>query len=102
MSEAKKKSEFGIWKKSVRMKDGTTSEVLSFSVNEVRYSAWPNKYKSSAKSPDYNVYIDTYVKPDSGNTINVSPSSSVQFSSNSGSSNTTMQAPQTSTDDLPF
>jgi hypothetical protein len=65
MSEAKKKSEFGIWRKSVRMKDGTTSEVLSFSVNEVRYSAWPNKYKSSAKSPDFNVYIDTYVKPDS-------------------------------------
>jgi hypothetical protein len=65
MSEVKKKSEFGIWRKSVRMKDGTTSEVLSFSVNEVRYSAWPNKYKSSAKSPDFNVYVDTYVKPDS-------------------------------------
>ena len=65
MSEAKRKSEFGIWRKNVKMKDGTTSEVLSFSVNGVRYSAWPNKYKSSAKSPDFNVYIDTYVKPES-------------------------------------
>jgi hypothetical protein len=65
MSETKRKSEFGIWKKSVRMKNGETSEVLSFSVNGVRFTAWPNQYKSSAKSPDYNVYIDTYVKPES-------------------------------------
>lgn len=63
MSE-KKKSEFGIWKKSVRLKSGEESEVLSFSVNGVRYNAWPNKYKSSEKAPDYNVYVDDYVKPD--------------------------------------
>lgn len=60
----KKKSEFGIWTKQVRMKSGETSQVLSFSVNGTRYTAWPNKYKSSEKSPDYNVYIDTYVKPE--------------------------------------
>jgi hypothetical protein len=77
MSEAKKKSEFGIWKKNVRMKDGTTSEVLSFSVNGVRYSAWPNKYKSSGKSPDYNVYIDTYVKPESNEQPAVNNTASV-------------------------
>jgi len=60
----KKKSEFGIWSKQVKMKSGETSQVLSFSVNGTRYTAWPNKYKSSEKSPDYNVYIDTYVKPE--------------------------------------
>lgn len=63
MSE-KKKSEFGIWKKQVRLKNGEQSEVLSFSVNGVRFNAWPNRYKSSEKSPDYNVYVDDYVKPD--------------------------------------
>jgi len=60
----KKKSEFGIWAKQVKMKTGETTQVLNFSVNGVRYNAWPNKYKSSEKSPDYNVYIDTYVKPE--------------------------------------
>jgi hypothetical protein len=60
----KKKSEFGIWAKQVKMKTGETTQVLNFSVNGVRYNAWPNKYKSSDKSPDFNVYIDTYVKPD--------------------------------------
>jgi hypothetical protein len=64
MSEAKKKSEFGIWKKQVRLKNGETTEVLSFSVNGTRYSAWLNTRKSNEKSPDYNVYIDTYVKQD--------------------------------------
>lgn len=63
MSEAKRKSEFGIWKKTVRLKSGDTSEVLSFSVNGTRYNAWPNKYKQNEKSPDYNVYVDDYVKP---------------------------------------
>lgn len=63
MSEVKKKSEFGIWRKQVKLKTGQTSEVLSFSVNGVRYNAWPNTKKSNEKSPDYNVYIDTYVKP---------------------------------------
>ena len=70
MSE-KRKSEFGIWKKQVKLKDGTTSEVLSFSVNNVRYNAWPNKYKQNDRSPDYNVYIDNYVKPDAGQKGNV-------------------------------
>lgn len=66
MSE-KRKSEFGIWKKQVKLKDGTTSEVLSFTVNDVRYNAWPNKYKQNERSPDYNVYIDNYVKPTAEN-----------------------------------
>ena len=60
----KKKSEFGIWAKQVKMKTGETTQVLNFSVNGVRYNAWPNKYKSSEKAPDFNVYIDTYVKPE--------------------------------------
>jgi hypothetical protein len=63
MSEAKKKSEFGIWKKQVKLKSGETTEVLSFSVNGVRYNAWLNTRKSNEKSPDYNVYVDNYVKP---------------------------------------
>lgn len=66
MSE-KRKSEFGIWKKQVKLKDGSTSEVLSFTVNDVRYNAWPNKYKQNERSPDYNVYIDNYVKPTEAN-----------------------------------
>lgn len=64
MSENTKKSEFGIWKKQVRLKSGDTTEVLSFSVNGVRYSAWLNTRKQNPKSPDYNVYIDNYVKPE--------------------------------------
>lgn len=64
MSEAKRKSEFGIWKKSVKLKNGETSEVLNFTVNGQRYNAWPNRYKQNEKSPDYNVYLDTYVKPE--------------------------------------
>jgi hypothetical protein len=65
MSE-KKKSEFGIWKKTVKLKDGSQVELLSFSVDGKRYNAWPNKYKQNEKSPDYNVYVDTYVKPEGG------------------------------------
>lgn len=61
MSE-KKKPDFGIWVKTVNTKNGPT-EVLSFSVNGTRYSAWKNNYKNSEKSPDYNVYVDNYVKP---------------------------------------
>ena len=60
----KKKSVFGIWEKDVKLKTGETAKVLNFSFDGVRYNAWPNKYKSSEKSPDYNVYIDTYVKPE--------------------------------------
>lgn len=61
MSE-KRKSDFGIWVKTVNTKNGPT-EVLSFSVNGVRYSAWKNNYKNNEKSPDYNAYVDNYVKP---------------------------------------
>lgn len=64
MSETTRKSEFGIWKKQVKLKSGEVSEVLSFSINGVRYNAWPNTRKQNPKSPDYNVYIDTYVKPE--------------------------------------
>jgi len=67
MSENTRKSEFGIWKRQVKLKTGETTEVLSFSVNGVRYNAWPNGRKQNPKSPDYNVYIDTYVKPENGN-----------------------------------
>lgn len=61
MSE-KRKSDFGIWVKSVNTKSGP-QEVLSFSVNGVRYNAWKNNFKNSDKSPDYNAYVDNYVKP---------------------------------------
>ena len=61
MSE-KKKSLFGIWKKTVNTKNGP-AEVLSFSVNGTRYTAWANSYKNNEKSPDYNAYVDDYVKP---------------------------------------
>jgi hypothetical protein len=96
----KKKSEFGIWAKQVKMKTGETTQVLNFSVNGVRYNAWPNKYKSSEKSPDFNVYIDTYVKPEGapnpnyqGKTTNTPLSDNRTFSP--GSHNT-------SEDSLPF
>lgn len=64
MSDQKKKSEFGIWEKQVKLKTGETVTILSMTINGVRYTAWPNKYKQNEKSPEYNVYIDTYVKPE--------------------------------------
>ncbi len=63
MSE-QRKSEFGIWKKSIKLKTGQVTEVLSFSVNGQRYTAWPNTRKQNERSPDFNVYVDNYVKPD--------------------------------------
>ena len=89
----KKKSEFGIWAKTVKMKTGETAQVLNFTVNGVRYNAWPNKYKSSEKSPDFNVYIDTYVKPEGapnpnyqGRTTNTPLSDNRSFAPNSNQS----------------
>ena len=64
MSDQKKKSEFGIWVKPVKLKTGEIVNILNFSVNGTRYTAWPNKYKQNEKSPEYNVYIDNYVKPE--------------------------------------
>lgn len=99
MSE-KKKSEFGIWRKQVRLKTGSESEVLSFSVNGVRYNAWPNKYKTNEKAPDYNVYIDDYVKPDATQVPNPAASNSSR-PMNTPLQRTVPAMTQTS-DDLPF
>ena len=72
MSE-QRKSEFGIWKKSIKLKTGQVTEVLSFSVNGQRYTAWPNTRKQNERSPDYNVYVDNYVKPDQSTAQPVAP-----------------------------
>lgn len=55
-----KRQTFGMWKKQVKLKTGATAEVFNFTLNGVRYTAWPNNKKSSEKSPDYNIMVDTY------------------------------------------
>lgn len=98
MSDQKKKSEFGIWVKPVKLKSGETVNILSFSFNGTRYTAWPNKYKQNEKSPEYNVYIDTYVKPEpatnnyQGSTTNTPLSDNRSFAPNANNGS----------DDLPF
>jgi len=100
MSDQKKKSEFGIWVKPVKLKSGETVNILSFSVGGTRYTAWPNKYKQNEKSPEYNVYIDTYVKPEGqpaqnnyqGRTTNTPLSDNRSFAPNANDDN----------DSLPF
>lgn len=81
MSEVQqKKSEFGIWKKSIKLKSGQVTEVLSFSVNGQRYTAWPNTRKQNERSPDFNVYVDNYVKPEQPSAPQPAPATKQDFS----------------------
>jgi len=60
MSE-KKENVGGIWKKTINTKNGPT-EILSISIGDKRYTAWPNTYKQEGdRSPDFKINIDTFV-----------------------------------------
>jgi len=55
-----KQSDGGAWKKTINTKNGPV-EVLSITIGDKRYTAWPNTYKQPGdKSPDYRLNIDTY------------------------------------------
>jgi hypothetical protein len=48
------------WKKVINTKNGEV-EVLSITIGDKRYTAWPNTFKKEGeRSPDYRLQIDTY------------------------------------------
>lgn len=59
MSEEKKIS-FGAWKRQT-----AKGEVINFAIDGTRYSMWVNSYKTDEKQPDYKIYINDYVAPES-------------------------------------
>lgn len=59
----KKQSAGAAWKKTVNTKNGPV-EVLSITIGDKRFTAWPNSYKQDGdKSPDYRLNEDTF-KPE--------------------------------------
>ena len=55
--EAKKK--YGAWKKQT-----TKGEVISFTIEDKKYSMWVNTYKTESKQPDYQIYEDNFKPKD--------------------------------------
>jgi hypothetical protein len=53
MSEIKKK--YGAWKKTT-----AKGEVISFTIEDKKYSMWVNTYKTESKHPDYQIYEDNF------------------------------------------
>lgn len=48
------------WKKTVNTKNGAV-EILSITIGDKRYSAWPNTFKKEGeRSPDYRLQEDNY------------------------------------------
>lgn len=48
------------WKKTINTKNGPV-EVLSITIGEQRFTAWPNTYKKEGeRSPDYRLQVDNY------------------------------------------
>lgn len=48
------------WKKTINTKNGQV-EVLSITIGEQRFTAWPNTFKKEGeRSPDYRLQVDTY------------------------------------------
>lgn len=55
-----KQSEGAAWKKTINTKNGPV-EVLSITIGDKRYTAWPNTFKKEGeKSPDYRLNVDNY------------------------------------------
>jgi hypothetical protein len=55
-----KQSEGAAWKKTVNTKNGPV-EVLSITIGDKRYTAWPNTFKKEGeRSPDYRLQADNY------------------------------------------
>lgn len=56
------------WKKTINTKNGPV-EVLSITIGEQRFTAWPNTFKKEGeRSPDYRLQVDTY-QPKATNTF---------------------------------
>lgn len=54
------KSDGAAWKKTINTKNGPV-EVLSITIGDKRYTAWPNTFKKEGeKSPDYRLNVDNY------------------------------------------
>lgn len=50
------------WKKTINTKNGPV-EVLSITIGDQRFTAWPNSYKKEGeRSPDYRLQVDNYEK----------------------------------------
>jgi len=48
------------WKKTINTKNGQV-EVLSITIGEQRFTAWPNTFKKEGeRSPDYRLQVDNY------------------------------------------
>lgn len=48
------------WKKTVNTKNGAV-EILSITIGDKRYTAWPNTFKKEGeRSPDYRLQEDSY------------------------------------------
>jgi hypothetical protein len=58
MTEEKKVS-FGAWKRQT-----AKGEVINFAINGTRYSMWANSYKTDEKQPDFKIYVNDYVAPE--------------------------------------
>jgi hypothetical protein len=55
-----KQSDGAAWKKTINTKNGPV-EVLSITIGDKRYTAWPNTFKKEGeKSPDYRLNVDNY------------------------------------------
>lgn len=55
-----KQSDGAAWKKTINTKNGPV-EVLSITIGDKRYTAWPNTFKKEGeRSPDYRLNVDTY------------------------------------------
>ncbi len=50
-----KKDKIGAWKKSTPKGD-----VIEFTINNQRYSMWPNTYKKEDKHPDFQIVTNDY------------------------------------------
>jgi uncharacterized protein (DUF736 family) len=60
MSTTTKQSDGAAWKKTVNTKNGAV-EILSITIGDKRYTAWPNAFKKEGeRSPDYRLQADTY------------------------------------------
>jgi hypothetical protein len=55
-----KQSDGAAWKKTINTKNGPV-EVLSITIGDKRYTAWPNTFKKEGeRSPDYRLNVDNY------------------------------------------
>jgi bisphosphoglycerate-dependent phosphoglycerate mutase len=50
------KKKYGAWKKQT-----SKGEVISFTIEDKKYSMWVNTYKTQPNQPDYQIYEDNFV-----------------------------------------